>query len=131
MPAPSALTPEGELYKCPLCGATLLIEPSIVGDVCCPRCGQLIWQIRNRLRQILAEQLGVPKEQIAESTAFATDLRADSLDQVEVVVELEEEYDVSIGRQDAQRIQTPEDAIRQLLRILIERQRGFPPSDPN
>jgi len=62
--------------------------------------------------EIVAEQLGVSKDQITESTSFVNDLGADSLDTVELVMELEEEFDVNIPDEAAEKIQTVGQAVK-------------------
>ena len=64
-----------------------------------------------RVIEIVAEQLGVDKEKIAPETSFVNDLGADSLDTVELVMELEEEFDVNIPDDAAEKIQTVGQAI--------------------
>ena len=59
----------------------------------------------------LAEQLGVDKEKITPETSFVNDLGADSLDTVELVMELEEEFDINIPDDVAEKIQTVGQAI--------------------
>jgi acyl carrier protein len=56
--------------------------------------------------EIVAEQLGVDKEKISKETHFVNDLGADSLDVVELVMELEEEFDINIPDDAAEKIQT-------------------------
>ena len=60
--------------------------------------------VEERVIDIVAEQLGVNKDQINRETSFVNDLGADSLDTVELVMELEEEFDINIpgrcGRED-------------------------------
>ena len=63
------------------------------------------------LIDIVAEQLGVSKEQITRETSFVNDLGADSLDTVELVMELEEEFDINIPDDAAEKIQTVGQAI--------------------
>jgi len=64
-----------------------------------------------RVKNIIVEQLGVPAEDVAEGASFIEDLGADSLDIVELVMALEEEYDIEISDEDAEKIQTVGDAI--------------------
>ena len=64
-----------------------------------------------RVKAIIVEQLGVPSEEVIESASFIEDLGADSLDIVELVMALEEEYDIEISDEDAEKIQTVGDAI--------------------
>lgn len=67
--------------------------------------------IDERVKQIVAEQLGVDEEQVTEDASFMDDLGADSLDTVELVMALEEEFDIEISDEDAEKIQTVKDAI--------------------
>ena len=60
---------------------------------------------------IVSEQLGVPKEEIARESKFVDDLKADSLDVVELVMEFEDEFEVTIPDEDYEKIQTVGDAI--------------------
>lgn len=64
-----------------------------------------------RVKAIIVEQLGVPTEEVVETASFIEDLGADSLDIVELVMALEEEYDIEISDEDAEKIQTVGDAI--------------------
>lgn len=64
-----------------------------------------------RVFDIVADQLGVDKEKIAPETSFVNDLGADSLDTVELVMELEEEFDINIPDDVAEKIQTVGQAI--------------------
>ena len=68
--------------------------------------------IEERVIDIVAEQLGVEKDKIGRDTHFVNDLGADSLDTVELVMELEEEFDISIPDDQAEKIQTVGEAIR-------------------
>ena len=61
--------------------------------------------------RVLAEQLGVEKEKITTDSDFVNDLGADSLDTVELVMELEEEFDINIPDEAAEKIQTVVEAI--------------------
>ena len=65
-----------------------------------------------KVKSIIVEQLGVPAEDVTESASFIEDLGADSLDIVELVMALEEEYDIEISDEDAEKIQTVGDAIK-------------------
>ncbi|TWT42513.1 acyl carrier protein [Botrimarina hoheduenensis] len=62
--------------------------------------------VLERVTDIVSEQLGVDKDKITPETSFVTDLGADSLDTVELVMELEEEFDVTIPDDAAEKIQT-------------------------
>ena len=70
--------------------------------------------INERIKQIVAEQLGVDEDQVTNEASFMDDLGADSLDTVELVMALEEEFDIEISDEDAEKIQTVQDAIDSL-----------------
>ncbi|HCP60330.1 MAG TPA: acyl carrier protein [Dehalococcoidia bacterium] len=79
----------------------------------------------DRLRRIVVEQLGVDEEEVVPSANFVTDLGADSLDLVELIMALEEEFStpslkVEISDEDAERIVTAQDAIDYLRDLGIE-----------
>ena len=67
--------------------------------------------IEERVVEIVAEQMGVDKGQITRETSFVNDLGADSLDTVELVMEFEDEFDISIPDEEAEKIQTVGKAI--------------------
>jgi acyl carrier protein len=67
--------------------------------------------IEERVKQIVAEQLGVDEDQVTPEAAFMDDLGADSLDTVELVMALEEEFDIEISDEDAEKIQKVKDAV--------------------
>ncbi len=67
--------------------------------------------IQERVTDIVAEQMGQDKAQITRETSFVNDLGADSLDTVELVMEFEDEFDISIPDEDAEKIQTVGQAI--------------------
>lgn len=67
--------------------------------------------IAERVKQIVAEQLGVEEDQVTNEASFMEDLGADSLDTVELVMALEEEFDIEIPDEDAEKIQTVQDAV--------------------
>ncbi len=67
--------------------------------------------VPERVIDIVAEQLGVEKAKISPETSFVNDLGADSLDTVELVMELEEEFDINIPDDAAEKIQTVGQAI--------------------
>ena len=64
-----------------------------------------------RIKQIVAEQLGVDEDQVTKEASFMDDLGADSLDTVDLVMALEEEFDIEISDEDAEKIQTVQNAI--------------------
>lgn len=67
--------------------------------------------VEERVIDIVAEQLGVEKDKVSRETHFVNDLGADSLDTVELVMELEEEFDISIPEDSAEKIQRVGEAI--------------------
>ena len=67
---------------------------------------------QDKIRQIIAEQLGVKKEEVTDSAKFVDDLGADSLDTVELVMALEEEFGIEIPDEDAEKLVTVGDALR-------------------
>jgi acyl carrier protein len=67
--------------------------------------------VQERVIDIVAEQLGVDKEKVTPETSFVNDLGADSLDTVELVMELEEEFDITIPDDAAEKIQTVGQAV--------------------
>jgi acyl carrier protein len=67
---------------------------------------------RDRVIEIVCEQMGAPKDKVNENTSFINDLGADSLDTVELVMEFEDEFDLNIPDEDAEKIQTVGDAIK-------------------
>ena len=74
--------------------------------------------VEERVIDIVAEQLGVSKDQITRETSFVNDLGADSLDTVELVMELEEEFDINIPDDAAEKIQTVGQAIEHIERTV-------------
>ena len=67
--------------------------------------------IAERVKQIVAEQLGVDDDQVTNEASFMDDLGADSLDTVELVMALEEEFECEIPDEDAEKITTVQQAI--------------------
>ncbi len=67
--------------------------------------------VQERVKKIVVEQLGVKDEEISDSASFVDDLGADSLDTVELVMALEEEFETEIPDEDAEKITTVKQAI--------------------
>ena len=67
--------------------------------------------VEERVKKIIVEQLGVSDEQVTQDASFVDDLGADSLDTVELVMALEEEFDVEIPDDEAEKITTVKQAI--------------------
>ena len=119
----SSRTPEGLPSRCVLCGAENKLEFSDPGgDAPCPSCGHLLWfsarllgAFQNRLAGVLAAR----GEPISPDTTLAG-LGADSLDLVELVMQLEEEFDLEVPVNMARSIETVGDAIR----YIEQRRRG-------
>ena len=65
----------------------------------------------DRVKKVVVEQLSVDESQVVETASFAADLGADSLDIVELVMALEEEFDIEIPDGDAEKVVTVGDAI--------------------
>jgi acyl carrier protein len=68
----------------------------------------------DKVREIIANELGVEMEKVTDEASFVEDLGADSLDTVELVMAFEEEFGVEIPDEDAEQMQTVGDAIRYL-----------------
>jgi acyl carrier protein len=68
--------------------------------------------VTEKVKSIIAEQLGVKIEEVTEQASFIDDLGADSLDTVELVMALEEEFGVEIPDEDAEKMTTVGDAIK-------------------
>ena len=68
--------------------------------------------IEIRVKQIIVEQLSVDEEEVVPNASFLDDLGADSLDTVELIMALEEEFGVEIPDEDAEKMTTVADAIK-------------------
>ena len=73
--------------------------------------------IENKVIEIISEQMGVDKSEIRRETSFINDLNADSLDTVELVMEFEDEFDMSIPDEEAEKIQTVGAAIDYIVNV--------------
>ena len=71
--------------------------------------------IEERVKKIIIEQLGVSEDEVAEDASFVDDLGADSLDTVELVMALEEEFETEIPDEEAEKITTVKEAVDYIL----------------
>ena len=69
-------------------------------------------QLEHRIREIIAEQLGISEEDITSDATFTGDLGADSLDFVELLLAFEEEFDVELPEEVAKKLETVGDVLR-------------------
>ena len=67
--------------------------------------------VDEKIAKIICEQLDVPEKDVVPEASFVDDLGADSLDQVELIMAMEEEFDISIPDEDAEKIATVKNAI--------------------
>jgi acyl carrier protein len=77
--------------------------------------------IEKRVIDIISEQMGADKSEITRETSFINDLNADSLDTVELVMEFEDEFDLSIPDEEAEKIQTVGAAIDHIVSVIQTR----------
>ena len=68
-------------------------------------------EIQDKVMQIVSEQMSVEKDELSRETSFVNDLNADSLDTVELVMELEDEFDLTIPDEEAEKLKTVGNAI--------------------
>ncbi len=76
--------------------------------------------VEEKISKIICEQLDVPEADVAPEASFADDLGADSLDQVELIMAMEEEFDLTIADEDAEKIATVKDAFDYVNKALGE-----------
>ena len=72
-------------------------------------------EIQEKVSQIVSEQMGIDKSELTRETSFVDDLNADSLDTVELVMEFEDEFEMSIPDEEAEKIRTIGQAITYIL----------------
>lgn len=75
-----------------------------------------------QVKEIIVQELSVPEEKVKESSTFESDLRADSLDVVELVMELEEKFEIEIPEEDFDQIKTVGDLVRYIEGKLADRE---------
>lgn len=68
-------------------------------------------EVANKVKEIIADKLGVDRDKVVDDARFVDDLGADSLDTVELVMALEEEFAVEISNDESQEIQSVKDAV--------------------
>ncbi len=81
-------------------------------------------EVEAKIVEIVSEQMGVDKTEITRDTSFINDLNADSLDTVELVMEFEDEFDMSIPDEEAEKIQTVGAAIDYIVQIVKSQESG-------
>jgi acyl carrier protein len=72
--------------------------------------GEIMSEVQDKIKQIIVDELGVDEAEVTENARFIEDLGADSLDLVELVMRFEEEFDIEIPDEDAEKIQAVRDA---------------------
>jgi acyl carrier protein len=72
---------------------------------------RLLMSVEDKVKKIIAEKLSVDLEEVIEEASFVDDLGADSLDLVELIMSMEEEFDIDISDEDAEKLVTVKDAI--------------------
>ena len=80
--------------------------------------------IEEKVIDIISEQMGAEKSEITRETSFVNDLNADSLDTVELVMEFEDEFDMSIPDEEAEKIQTVGAAIDYVAKVIQEKKQS-------
>lgn len=75
-------------------------------------------QILEKVINITSENMGVPREKINEKSLFIDDFKADSLDQVELIMAFEDEFDLDISDDEAEKVKTVADCVDLISRLL-------------
>jgi acyl carrier protein len=76
--------------------------------------------IKDKVIELVADRMGVDADQITEQTHFVNDLQSDSLDMAELVIDLEEAFDLTISDEEAQKIETVGEAIEHITKAKEE-----------
>lgn len=82
--------------------------------------GESVASVYDRVKKVIVEQLGVDEEEVTPKASFTDDLGADSLDNVELVMALEQEFNLEIPDEDAEKISTVSDAVNYIQEHLEE-----------
>ena len=132
----SSRTPEGSPNRCPICNASIVLEPSLpTGDAPCPKCGTLLWftltsagirfyapdviaSLRERVLLLMADNLGVRREQLAFDTPIHDLAGVDELDIIELAMEIEEAFEIVLPDAELEQFKTVGDLIDCILRQL-------------
>jgi len=77
--------------------------------------------VAEKVKNIICEQLDVSEEVVVPTASFVDDLGADSLDQVELIMAMEEEFDITIPDEDAEKIATVQDAINYINKAMAKK----------
>lgn len=93
------------------CAGPVLAGPTATAPAPEDRLVPELGEIESKVKKIVAEQMNVSEDEIKRETSFVNDLNADSLDTVELVMELEDEFELSIPDEEAEKIQTVGQAI--------------------
>jgi acyl carrier protein len=80
--------------------------------------GKRMSDIAEKIKKIIVEQLDVAEADVVPKASFVDDLGADSLDQVELIMAMEEQFEISISDEDAEKIVTVQDAIDYITKAL-------------
>ena len=78
-------------------------------------------EVAEKVKKIISEQLDVSEDDVVLTASFVDDLGADSLDQVELIMAMEEEFDITIPDEDAEKIATVQDAIDYINKALVKK----------
>lgn len=106
-------TPEGEPLRCPICGAISALDlADPPGDAVCPQCGSLLWRIRDRLQNRPEK----PAADHLRDFSWNDECARDSPEMVEIVMELEDEFDLSIPEADYAQFRSVRDVVQYLRR---------------